>query len=433
MVFHFFLPVTSPIQALACPRTPFAEFAPLHQFRFCSEFFQLFLRNSWPLAYRTSTPSSELGDEDSTGNPFQLFEIGYPVQLLFTTLPQVESSVVDDCLRDMVKMLDSKCDVLSSEAVVALRTLLQQSSEDGGADDDSNAPSNGGLTPFSKKLARSRSTDSGGFSRNFWVQVVTQLIRSLDDVSSAVARASVVWIIGEYQAEVPLLVPDAVRKLAKSFKTEPIEVKQQILSLAFKVWSSRLLGSVVSKPLEDSGVADSVPGEGANSEFHRGVVKRLELMLEYICKVAVKDEDWDVRDMGRAFLHFKNLARSRAGAAGAAPAVVAPAGEGGEDETVPVGDHVPSSPAHGDGRLNFGRVLAHAYARSEGSEEASRLVASLSAITKQRRRDQQNKRSTPSKGGEDISAAWETTPKGTSLVPSWALQPGGSGEGQVQI
>merc|ERR1719454_1974259 len=36
------------------------------------------------------------------------------------------SSVADHCLRGLVKMLDSKCDALSCEAVVALRALLQQ-------------------------------------------------------------------------------------------------------------------------------------------------------------------------------------------------------------------------------------------------------------------------------------------------------------------
>merc|ERR1712048_9149 len=36
------------------------------------------------------------------------------------------TSVADHCLRGLVKMLDSKCEALACEAVVALRALLQQ-------------------------------------------------------------------------------------------------------------------------------------------------------------------------------------------------------------------------------------------------------------------------------------------------------------------
>merc|ERR1719422_1799171 len=106
------------------------------------------------------------------------------------------ASVADSCLRGLVKMLDSKCEALSCEAVVALRALLQQ---------------------------RQQSSDSGLGS------VLPHLVHYLEDLSAPTARASVVWIIGQYQHEVPRLAPDVLRKLAKTFASERREVKQQIL------------------------------------------------------------------------------------------------------------------------------------------------------------------------------------------------------------
>ncbi|CAE7268848.1 AP3B2, partial [Symbiodinium sp. CCMP2456] len=111
------------------------------------------------------------------------------------------ASVADACLRGLVKMLDSKCEALSCEAVVSLRALLQR---------------------------RHRSEDSGLGS------VLPHLVTYLEDLAAPTARASVIWIIGHYQQEVARLVPDVVRRLAKTFSSERPEVKQQILVLALK-------------------------------------------------------------------------------------------------------------------------------------------------------------------------------------------------------
>ena len=44
---------------------------------------------------------------------------------------KMDAAVADSCLRGLVRMLDSNFHVLSTESVVALRTLLQQRQEDG--------------------------------------------------------------------------------------------------------------------------------------------------------------------------------------------------------------------------------------------------------------------------------------------------------------
>ena len=49
-----------------------------------------------------------------------------------------------------------------------------------------------------------------------------------EDLSAPSARASVVWIIGQYQREIPRLAPDVVRALAKSFVSERIDMHVQL-------------------------------------------------------------------------------------------------------------------------------------------------------------------------------------------------------------
>ena len=50
------------------------------------------------------------------------------------------------------------------------------------------------------------------------------------------ARASILWLIGEYCEHVPKIAPDVLRKMAKSFTNEDDIVKLQILNLAAKLY-----------------------------------------------------------------------------------------------------------------------------------------------------------------------------------------------------
>jgi len=194
-------------------------------------------------------------------------------------------SVADACLRGLVKMLDSKCEALSTEAVVSLRALLQQ---------------------------RQKNADSGLGS------VLPHLVRYLDDLSAPSARASVVWIIGQYQNEVPRLAPDVVRKLAKTFVSERQEVKQQVLGLSLKVWAFHALNAkgqaeAICKPVASgaaaSGSAPTQPAPRVTPEESTALLPRLEAMVDYIGSVAALDPVWDVRDMARAISKLKANAK----------------------------------------------------------------------------------------------------------------------------
>lgn len=50
------------------------------------------------------------------------------------------------------------------------------------------------------------------------------------------ARASILWLIGEYCEHVPKIAPDVLRNMAKSFTNEEDIVKLQIINLAAKLY-----------------------------------------------------------------------------------------------------------------------------------------------------------------------------------------------------
>ena len=60
------------------------------------------------------------------------------------------------------------------------------------------------------------------------------------------ARASILWLIGEYCEHVPKIAPDVLRKMAKSFTNEEDIVKLQVINLAAKLYltnSKQVLGT----------------------------------------------------------------------------------------------------------------------------------------------------------------------------------------------
>ncbi len=50
--------------------------------------------------------------------------------------------------------------------------------------------------------------------------VIIHLASLLDNITAPKARASIVWVIGEYSDKVPLVAPDILRKLVKNFVSE---------------------------------------------------------------------------------------------------------------------------------------------------------------------------------------------------------------------
>jgi len=50
--------------------------------------------------------------------------------------------------------------------------------------------------------------------------MIRSLVKSLDKISVPLAKASVIWLVGEYCEKVPLVAPDVLRKFAQTFASD---------------------------------------------------------------------------------------------------------------------------------------------------------------------------------------------------------------------
>lgn len=51
-------------------------------------------------------------------------------------------------------------------------------------------------------------------------EIISQMAKLIDFITVPAARASILWVIGEYCEKVPKIAPDVLRKLAKTFTEE---------------------------------------------------------------------------------------------------------------------------------------------------------------------------------------------------------------------
>lgn len=94
----------------------------------------------------------------------------------------------------------------------------------------------------------------------------------LDFITVPAARASILWLIGEYNEHVPKIAPDVLRKMAKSFVDEENSVKLQVLNLAVKLF--------LNNP------------------------QQTELLCQHIFNMAKFDVNYDIRDRARFLKPF---------------------------------------------------------------------------------------------------------------------------------
>ncbi|XP_040841889.1 AP-3 complex subunit beta-1 isoform X2 [Ochotona curzoniae] len=140
------------------------------------------------------------------------------------------SEVADSCLNGLVCLLSSRDEIVVAESVVVIKKLLQmQPAQHGG--------------------------------------IVQHMAKLLDSITVPVARASILWLIGENCERVPKIAPDVLRKMAKSFTTEDDLVKLQILNLGAKLYLT-------------------------NS-------KQTKLLTQYILNLGKYDQNYDIRDRTR--------------------------------------------------------------------------------------------------------------------------------------
>ncbi|XP_063151624.1 AP-3 complex subunit beta-1 isoform X2 [Candoia aspera] len=140
------------------------------------------------------------------------------------------SEVTDTCLNGLVCLLSNRDEIVVAESIVVIKKLLQTQSAHHG-------------------------------------EIIKHMARLLDSITVPVARASILWLTGEYCERVPKIAPDVLRKMAKSFTVEDDLVRLQILNLGAKLYLT-------------------------NS-------KQTKLLTQYILNLGKYDQSYDIRDRTR--------------------------------------------------------------------------------------------------------------------------------------
>ncbi|XP_027145484.1 AP-3 complex subunit beta-2 isoform X6 [Larimichthys crocea] len=138
--------------------------------------------------------------------------------------------VRDTCLNGLVQLLSNRDELVVAESVVVIKKLLQMQPE--------------------------KHSD-----------IIKHMAKLIDNIQVPMARASILWLIGEYCEHVPKIAPDVLRKMAKSFTNEEDIVKLQIINLAAKLYLT-------------------------NS-------KQTKLLTQYVLNLAKYDQNYDIRDRAR--------------------------------------------------------------------------------------------------------------------------------------
>ncbi|PGH26942.1 hypothetical protein AJ80_01324 [Polytolypa hystricis UAMH7299] len=177
------------------------------------------------------------------------------------------------CLQLLLRQISSADEVLVSEALTVIRHLIQQD------------PANHQKT-------------------------VVMLAKHLDTTTSPEARASIIWLVGEF-AGVDIgnnIAPDVLRILAKGFADESETAKQQIVLLGAKVYLHHLLHTAehqdsLPAPSEEVAIQngdESHEYSAPSPEPPKGE-DNITLLWRYILLLARYDISYDLRDRARLY------------------------------------------------------------------------------------------------------------------------------------
>ncbi|XP_013411486.1 AP-3 complex subunit beta-2 isoform X2 [Lingula anatina] len=164
-----------------------------------------------------------------------------------STIPEI----TDTCLNGLVRLMSNRDETVVAESVVVIKKLLQMQKRE-------------------HKVVPQEHKD-----------IIVHMAKMAQDITVPMARASILWMIGEYSDRVPKIAPDVLRQCAKNFINEEDIVKLQILNLAAKLCIT-------------------------NS-------KQTKLLCQYVFNLAKYDQNYDIRDRAR-FLRQLIIPGEKAGA-----------------------------------------------------------------------------------------------------------------------
>ncbi|KAL5002062.1 adaptin N terminal region-domain-containing protein [Aspergillus recurvatus] len=199
---------------------------------------------------------------------------------------QGDPSTADKCLRILLNQITSLDDNLVSESLTVIRHLIQH--------------------------------DPGSHERT-----VIQLVKHLGLTTNPDARATIVWLVGEYAGIEPErnFAPDVLRVLVQNFADESEAVKQQILLLGAKVYLHHILRNPLKKETESeepqskpedqhqlknewADDADEKQNETNGLEEKQKEPEKedaMTLLWRYILLLARYDTSYDLRDRARLY------------------------------------------------------------------------------------------------------------------------------------
>lgn len=194
---------------------------------------------------------------------------------------QGDPNTADKCLRILLHQITSLDENLVAESLTVIRHLIQH--------------------------------DPGSHE-----QTVIQLVKHLGLTTNPDARATVVWLVGEYAGLEPdrNFAPDVLRVLVQNFSDESETVKQQILLLGAKVYLHHILRNppkeeppreLEARPQFNNEWTDVDNGEqnGPNGTEEKqnepGEEDTMSLLWRYILLLARYDTSYDLRDRARLY------------------------------------------------------------------------------------------------------------------------------------
>ena len=204
---------------------------------------------------------------------------------------QSESTASTRCLRLLLNQLSSQDENLVAESLTVIRHLIQQNPQ-------------------------------------AHVQTVIRLAKNLDTLTNPEARASIIWLVGEFSGlpEEENIAPDVLRILAKGFADESEAAKLQIVLLAAKVYlhylirttpdeserapdapstqDSEIASLAISVPAEEDGWQDPQPPFTANQAVpgpEQDSTHPIPLLWTYILHLTRYDVSYDLRDRARLY------------------------------------------------------------------------------------------------------------------------------------
>lgn len=116
------------------------------------------------------------------------------------------------------------------------------------------------------------------------------------------ARASILWLMGEYCERVPKIAPDVLRKMAKTFTAEEDIVKLQTVNLAAKLYLTN------SKQVTWLWVNDTLRATVLRLQLFKSITflflyvslfLQTKLLTQYILNLGKYDPNYDIRDRTR--------------------------------------------------------------------------------------------------------------------------------------